>query len=173
MFQVVSLCPDVFAVEWVVVELESGLCPFPNDSAMGVVLHRVLLVLATQNAVPSSVGVEPATGAPTPVEGVPDREPHSWGKMLEHIGEVVLAALGQNPGPAVEIPDHQVLSNVFMHVVCGLETEKLVDVFLGVFFPVDVVLFVEREGCLLGEGKPSVFMSNVHLFHVKLVVPDP
>ena len=79
MVGVVGLCPDVFAVEWIVVELESGLRPLTNDPAVGVVFQRVLLVPAPQNAVTSFVRVEPAAGAPSPVKGVPDREPHSWG----------------------------------------------------------------------------------------------
>ena len=38
---VVGLCPDVLAVEWIVVEFKSGLSPFPNDFAVGVVFPSI------------------------------------------------------------------------------------------------------------------------------------
>ena len=46
------------------------------------------------------------------------------------------------------------------------------DVLLGALFPVVVVFSVEWERCFLGEGKPGVFMCDVHCVHVVLVVPN-
>ena len=119
---VMGLSPDVLAVEWVEVELQPGLRPFPNDFALCVVLHRVFLVLATQHAVASFVGVESSAGAPPPVNGVPYRETHSRGQVFENVCQVVLAPLSKDPRPTGEIPVLEFFPDVAVHVVCGAAT---------------------------------------------------
>ena len=118
--EVVCLGPNVFAVEWVELELEPVLGPLPNRLAMGVMFQGVFLLLAAKDTKPSAAGVESTGRAPTTMDGVPDRETNPRSQVLENTFEVVLASGGQQARPTRKLPDRQFLSEVLVHVVCGL-----------------------------------------------------